>query len=189
MHSVSPRRTRPQANLTDPGTITTGLGWTTGSFYFEPVLLSRLDKEAAANARRTIHNALASGHVAVFVGANDEKKAAKALGDLLHRRMQMIEVPPLTKRRNEITLVLNRLFTFAETDCRVAHLTPDNVTALRTYNWPENLEELNRAARRLAVIIPAQGINRTVAEALGESRSALQEWANRLRLKFPNQRD
>jgi len=102
--------------------------------------------------------------------------------------VELIEIPPLRRRRAEILRILDVLFARAHQEIDGDGIGADNGDALATYRWPRNFEELYEVVDWLPVLLRHGGITRAAAEELGENRSTLQQWAKRLRLAFPNQR-
>jgi sigma-54 specific flagellar transcriptional regulator A len=83
-------------------------------------------------------------------------KEGKFREDLFYRlNVFPIEMPPLRKRSNDISLLFNELISRIEGENRpIVRLMPDAMDALSQYNWPGNVRELANLVERLSILYP-----------------------------------
>ncbi|MCL9683456.1 sigma-54 dependent transcriptional regulator [Legionella maioricensis] len=76
--------------------------------------------------------------------------------DLFYRlNVFPIEMPPLRKRSNDISLLFNELISRIEGENRpTVRLMPDAMDALSQYSWPGNVRELANLVERLSILYP-----------------------------------
>ena len=83
-------------------------------------------------------------------------KEGKFREDLFYRlNVFPIEMPPLRKRSNDISLLFNELISRIEGENRpTVRLMPDAMDALSQYSWPGNVRELANLVERLSILYP-----------------------------------
>jgi len=175
IHEASPRRSQPRVDGS-PGqvaTIDTARGGTivlgvTG----KPVDADWLGRVLAPEA-----------DVGLVVTAPTLKAAVRSLGVEIAKRLYEVALRPLRERRAQLPALFDRLFEELATTTRWTQLAAVNRNALDRYAWPENLDELREAARRLAAIAERGSMN-SAAPVLGVPRSTLQYWAKKLELQL-----
>lgn len=104
----------------------------------------------------------------------------------LHRlaALTTIQVRPLSERRSDIRSLLEERFVARGAYIRVADLSAPLQRRLLSYDWPGNLDELDRIAAIIAAV-HRHGSGRRASEALKMPRSTLQYWAERFGLPLP----
>ena len=94
----------------------------------------------------------------VIAATNRHLEEAMARGEFredLYYRLNVVEilVPPLRERREEIPgLVARFLAEFNGQYGRQKHLSPETITRLTEYGWPDNVRELENVIRRMVVL-------------------------------------
>src|SRR6266850_7859335 len=94
----------------------------------------------------------------VIAATNRHLEEAMARGEFredLYYRINVVEirVPPLRERREEIPgLVARFLAQFNSQYGRQKHLSPETITRLTEYSWPDNVRELENVIRRMVVL-------------------------------------
>jgi len=94
----------------------------------------------------------------VIAATNRHLEEAMARGEFredLYYRLNVVEilVPPLRERREEIPgLVARFLAEFNGQYGRRKHLSPETITRLTEYSWPDNVRELENVIRRMVVL-------------------------------------
>jgi len=94
----------------------------------------------------------------VIAATNRHLEEAMARGEFredLYYRINVVEirVPPLRERREEIPgLVARFLAQFNSQYGRQKHLSPETITRLTEYGWPDNVRELENVIRRMVVL-------------------------------------
>jgi len=146
-----------------------------------------VDAVRAPDLLRTLHDAVRADSVVRWIVIARDEHAGR-LRPPSGIAVDLVEIPPLRRRRAEIPRILDVLFTRAHQEIGGEEIGADNVEALATYRWPRNFEELAEVIDWLPVLLRHGGVTRAAADELGENRSTLQQWAKRLRLTFPNQR-
>ena len=91
-----------------------------------------------------------------------------------------IRTPPVLARVPEIPALIDAYLAEVGSTHRVAELGPAQVEALRQFEWPDNLEEIHRAAQRLAVLFDCHGNVSAAARELGIKPQTLSEWLDRI---------
>ncbi len=110
--------------------------------------------------------------------------AVASLGVGAVGRMHQVALRPLGERTNDVPTLLDRMFVELRASLRTTELSAKNQRALKTYPWPENLDELREAARKIVTII-AHGSVRAAATPLGIPRSTLQYQIDAIGLHVP----
>lgn len=93
-------------------------------------------------------------NVRVILCARSLKEAIDRTTETLASGAYRVEIPALRSRAGEIVPLLEHWFVDRQSRLRFSDLTDDNQAALRTYHWPENLEELRKAADLLIELAP-----------------------------------
>lgn len=157
IHDLSARHAQPfvavtPADLAPGGAADTILGRAEcGTIFLDGVH----DMDAAAQARALY---LADAVAAQPVGTRPRLIGAAQPGqgdlraDLYHRLAgAVIEVPPLSARRDDVALLATHfLYLAEEAGAPPRRLSPQAVESLRAHDWPGNVRELRNTADRLA---------------------------------------
>lgn len=170
IHTATPRRLLPfvELNVHAPGEVVTlGAEQAFGGTVF--VDLRPLDGRSASAA---LARALANTRARVILAASSATQAVDAFD--ADAPFLEIRTPPVKERRGEIVSLLDSYLAGCGGH-RVAELEPSRVDALRTFDWPENYEQLHRAAVRIDALLEARGNVAEAAQRLGVSRQALDE--------------
>lgn len=115
----------------------------------------------------------------VIIGATTNDQARVAL-DRESAKLDEIRTPPVAARGREIPALLDAYLAEAGSPHRITELAPDRIDALRRFDWPENLDEVRRAAVRLAVYLDAERNISAAARQLGVTPQSLGEWLERI---------
>jgi len=101
--------------------------------------------------------------VRVIAATNVDLKSLIAKGRFredLYYRLTVVEinVPPLHERKEDISLLVNKfLFKYGvEFKDRLVPITPEALTALKRYNWPGNIRELENVIQRAVIMCDKQ---------------------------------
>jgi len=107
--------------------------------------------------------------------------------DLLHRLdVVRLHLPPLRERREDIPLMAEQFLARAAAAAGVPgkRFSPAALGALRSYEWPGNVRQLENLCRRLAVLAPGREIpvgDLPPAITDGEDNAAVPDWTEGLR--------
>lgn len=113
---------------------------------------------------------LFSGSIRPIVTATSEDRA-RALIDRYARQCEVVTLPPLSARRDDVPRLLDALILQAgkgdgkQEPARLAALGEDNVDGLKAYGWPRNFRDLRRAVPRLHALLTNRVGNRIVLRA------------------------
>ena len=139
---------------------------------------------------RPLKNKAASKALVTALGG-PEVKARVVVGALTTEQVRLafdhdvtklgeIRTPPVLARVTEIPALIDAYLAEVGSTHRVAELGAAHVEALRQFEWPDNLEEIHRAAQRLAVLFECDGNVSAAARQLGITPQALSEWLDRI---------
>jgi hypothetical protein len=126
----------------------------------------------------------ASFGVRLIALASSPEVACGALTESRVELMQHVSVRPLAYRSGEIDKLLDRRFVEKTFQLRTADLTHANHSALQTYHWPGNFDELRQIADAIIAHASLGGL-RPAAESLEMTHQTLQRRFARVGLGFP----
>jgi two-component system nitrogen regulation response regulator NtrX len=113
----------------------------------------------------------------------DEMSAGRFRPDLYYRlNVVPLEVPPLSARREDIPVLLERTMSRVAAASGMAPRTfaPDAIAALQAYDWPGNVRQLRNIVERVLIMAPGGPNDPVRAEMLpyeiGESGPELLRW-------------
>jgi transcriptional regulator with AAA-type ATPase domain len=118
-------------------------------------------------------------HIRPIVLAASVEHAEKQLGTRCARECRPVGIPALAERKDEIPRLLDGLFIELKSARRICELGEANVAALRAFAWPQEMEDLRRAAPRLLAIIEHRTLS-GAARALAVARQTLSAALDRL---------
>jgi two-component system, NtrC family, response regulator GlrR len=148
-------------------------------------LLLRLDATGARLDPVFVEALLSpEANVRVILCARSLKEAIDSVTESLASSAYRVEIPPVRERPGAIAPVLERWFIDRQSRLRFSDFTDDNQAALRAYRWPENLEELRKAADLLIQLAPYRS-ERTAAQEVNIPRSNVKRWLDALNLTLP----
>ena len=109
--------------------------------------------------------------------------------DLFHRlNVIRLELPPLRARSEDIELLSDHFLRSAATELGIEpkQLTAEAVAALRAFDWPGNVRQLENVCRRVVIMAPSREIDaddlpKEVLAATGADRPAGDDWETLLR--------
>lgn len=110
--------------------------------------------------------------------------ARKDVGLEFVGRAYQVTIPPLRERAGDVATLLERAFIERRSSLRLSDFIESNQTALLSYRWPRNLEELHETADRLVQLAP-HTTDRSAAAALKIPRTNLQRWLDSIGLELP----
>jgi two-component system nitrogen regulation response regulator GlnG len=120
---------------------------------------------AAGEFYRVGGRELIRADVRVVAATHQDLDAKVARGefraDLLHRLdVVRLEVPPLRQRVEDVPLLAEQFLAraVALAGGEPKHFTPAALGALRSYDWPGNVRQLENLCRRLAVLAPGREV-------------------------------
>jgi hypothetical protein len=113
--------------------------------------------------------------------------AMEVVGVETFARMQVVEVPPVRRRKSDLRALVDHELAQRGSDLRFAGLSAANQTALSRYEWPGNLPRLREVVDWLHAI-GSTGSIRRAADRLAVSRSSLQDWLDQIGLGLPLRR-
>ena len=95
-----------------------------------------------------------------------------------------ITIEPITARKDEIAVLLDRWFIERRSSLRFRALAPEVQDKLLSYTWPNNLQELSTAAEYL-VLLTYYKSEREAERDTTLTRAASRAWRKRLMLPLP----
>lgn len=112
-----------------------------------------------------------------IISATSHVASQRAFEDLA--QTQMLQLPPLAHRRDEVPRLFDQLMAEHGSLARVRDLGVPRVERLVEHDWPSNLDELREAERRIRALL--EGGNKTqAAKRVGSSRQALDKFLRRI---------
>lgn len=125
-----------------------------------------------------------AANVRIILCAQSLKEAIDSVTEKLASSAYRVEIPPVRERSGEIASFLERWFMDRQSRLRFSDFTDENQAALRAYRWPENLEELRKAADLLIQLAPYVS-ERTAATEVHIPRSNVKRWLDTIKLTMP----
>lgn len=101
----------------------------------------------------------------VVLIAPDERTARLATSPVV-LPTERIEIPPVSSRGTEIPHLINSVIVELGSQRRVEELAHERIAALCEYAWPENHQDLRRAADRLRALLEHHGNVSAAARSL-----------------------
>jgi hypothetical protein len=112
-----------------------------------------------------------------IISATSHIASQRAFEDLA--QTQMLQLPPLAQRREEVPRLFDALMAEHGSRHRIRDLGPPRIERLMEHDWPSNLDELREAERRIRALL--EGGNKTqAAKLVGSSRQALDKFLRRI---------
>lgn len=124
-----------------------------------------------------------SFRVRLIVLAESPEHARRVLPAETVQQMPHVWLRPLEFRSQDIPLLMDQALADEGSALRSSQLTPANFRALQAYGWPDNLDEVRRIARELALL--ATMGTRPASEQLGLSKTGLRKHLAKVGLEFP----
>ncbi|MEZ4402564.1 MAG: FHA domain-containing protein [Kofleriaceae bacterium] len=186
IHQATPRRSRPfqVIDACGPGAaVAARLRAATGGTVFVDV--RPLQNKPAAKSLVTLLGD-PTFRTRLIIGATTSQQVRRAF-DHDVSKLGEIRTPPVLARVPEIPALLDAYLAEAGSPHSIEELPDDRVEALRQFAWPENLEEIRRAAERLAAFFECDKNISATARQLGLSPQTLSEWFDRVGV-VPRQR-
>jgi hypothetical protein len=125
--------------------------------------------------------------VRVIVLAGGLTVADRALGEYA-RRLQHIWLPPVATRPDEVDRRLDRLFMERHSTLRVSQMLPEDQSALRANDWPDNFASLRKAADILAAVKRLGSLPKAATELEMASSSLYYWYSKTMGLTLPSQK-
>jgi hypothetical protein len=111
-------------------------------------------------------------------------KVAKSFPASVAENAKRITIAPLTARKHEIPVLLDRWFIEHRSSLRFGALAPKVQDKLLSYRWRKNLQELRGAAEHLALLAYYKS-EREAERDTTVTRSESRAWRERLKLPLP----
>jgi DNA-binding NtrC family response regulator len=148
-------------------------------------LLVRLDA-GGARLEPGFVEALVSpdANVRIILCAQSLKEAIDSVTEKLASSAYRVEIAPVRERSGEIASHLERWFMDRRARLRFSDFTDENQAALRSYRWPQNLEEVREAADLLIQLAPYTS-ERKAATEVNIPRSNVKRWLDTMKLTMP----
>lgn len=126
----------------------------------------------------------ATYRVRPIIAARDRATAARAFGlnEAVAEKLDVVRIPAVKDRRDDIPRILNALFQRLGKPRDVNELGSERVARLKAFDWPDNLDDLRRNAPRLLALIENGGNKRAAARALGVKHQSLMDALARIGL-------
>jgi transcriptional regulator with AAA-type ATPase domain len=177
IHDASGRREHPFTAFTSKlprgaDALLAGARW--GTVFVD---LATVGKVSKAFAARLFAGDTSSLRLRPIISATSHVASQRAFEDLA--QTQMLPLPPLASRRDEVPRLFDYLMAEHGSRARIRDLGAPRVERLIEHDWPSNLDELREAERRLRALI--EGGNKTqAAKRIGSSRQALDKFLRRI---------
>jgi hypothetical protein len=123
-------------------------------------------------------------NVRLILCARSLKEAIDSVTETLAAGAYRVEIPPMRERPGEIASLLERWFIDRQSRLRFSDFTDDNQAALRSYRWPENLEEVRDTADTLIQLAPYASEREAVRE-VNLARTTTKRWLDKIGLSLP----
>jgi hypothetical protein len=180
IHATSSRRFKGFSAIVPPLTdYTTPLAVATQGTVF--IDLATFDKVPAPFVRELFG---ATYSVRPIIAAPDFDRASAQLGKDRALALDIIKIPPIRDRREDVPRILNSLFRRPPLEKKrdVAELGDAAVAALMEFDWPDNFDDLRRNAPRILALIESGGNKRGAARLLDQSHQNLNKALARIGL-------
>jgi transcriptional regulator of acetoin/glycerol metabolism len=139
--------------------------------------LATVGKVSRAFAARLFGGDTSALRLRPIISATSHIASQRAFEDLA--QTQMLQLPPLAMRRDEVPRMFDVLMAEHGSLARIRDLGSARVQRLVEHDWPSNLDELREAERRIRALL--EGGNKTqAAKRVGSSRQALDKFLRRL---------
>ena len=122
-----------------------------------------------------------SAKLRLILCARSPDKAEASFPAELVNDAKKITIPPLRERATEIPEILDQWFVVRRSPLRVAALRLELREALRSYTWPENLQELRETADLLVELAHYRSARQATSES-AVSRGVLRGWLKKLQI-------
>ncbi|MCB2050785.1 MAG: sigma-54-dependent Fis family transcriptional regulator [Novosphingobium sp.] len=100
----------------------------------------------------------------------EQEIANKAFREDLYYRLNVVpvEIPALTRRREDIAALADHFFSRYAAEAGVAppELSPEALGVLESYDWPGNVRQLRNVAERTVILAPRDRLQRIEADML-----------------------
>jgi hypothetical protein len=122
--------------------------------------------------------------VRLIICAHAPGKVHKSFPAEVSEDAKRITIEPISARKDEIPVLLDRWFIDRRSSLRFRALAPRVQDKLLSYRWPKNLQELNAAAKHL-IMLTYYKSEREAERDNTVTRAASRAWRGRLRLPLP----
>jgi hypothetical protein len=121
--------------------------------------------------------------IRLYAGGTSAKQLKAMVSPESHARLRAVHLPPLRTRTSELRTLVDRAFTMHNLGFRAHDLGTDNLAALESHDWPDNMDELAELALRVGAVL-STGSERKAAASLGIHPSTLARWFDGRGLQF-----